>query len=96
MTFPPIRNARIYWRPNRGTDDPGGFYPVCLEPECNGTLAWGDEEGGRKTGEEAARYLIAHRKSTHPKETESLGLLPREQQPRYLYNPADTDAGGLA
>lgn len=93
--LPPIRNARIYWRPNRGPEDPGGFYPVCLELECNTINAWSAEEA-KPTGEAAYHSLVLHRKQTHKKDNESPGLLPKEEQPRYLYNPADTEPGALA
>lgn len=93
--IPPIRNARIYWRPHRGHADPGGFYPVCLEPACNGLSAWGTRDAGHETGEDAARWLLDHRKSRHTGAPElSVGELTLGgESPRYLYNPADLEPG---
>lgn len=102
--IPPIRNARIYWRPNRGPDDQGGFYPVCLEDECNNIQAWGTEDAGKPTGEEAAKWLIAHRKERHSRFAKSVGeeavggfggimSALREKAPAMLYKPADNDPG---
>lgn len=102
--IPTIRNARIYWRPNRGPDDPGGFYPVCLEDECNNIQAWATVEAGKTTGEDAAKWLIDHRKERHPKFSKSVGeeavggfpgimSTLREKAPARLYKPADNDQG---
>lgn len=97
--IPSIRNARIYWRPNRGRSDPGGFYPVCLDPACNGLSAWAAEEPGHKTGDEAAHWLLTHRKQRHnPNDPSASEEALKEagsfaKLPRLYYNPADTDPG---
>lgn len=102
--LPPIRNARIYWRPNRGPDDQGGFYPVCLEDECNNIRAWGTQDAGKPTGEEAAKWLLSHRKERHSKFSKSVGeeavggfggimAALRDKAPARLYKPADNDQG---
>lgn len=103
--IPPIRNARIYWRPNRGPDDAGGFYPVCLEDNCNSLESWGTSEAGHKTGEQAAQWLIEHKKNRHSGQA-SVGLelaggtrgitakvFEGLRERRDIYKPADTEPG---
>lgn len=98
--LPPIRNARIYWRPHRGQEDRGGFYPVCLEEECNTLGAWSAQDG-MATGESAYWFLVEHRKEVHQKEGESVavkaagldtwkGILGAAKS---LYKPKDSEPG---